>query len=183
MPAFLLETSRLRLRDFAPALDAPTFFDLNLDPAVTRYTGDGPFASVAAAEAVFTERLARYAREGMGRWVVEARATGDVLGWCGLRRPSTPADGPDVDLGYRFFQRHWGQGYATEASRACLAHGFGSLALPRIIVRIDPANATSLGVARKLGFRPLPGLVPCGIVQVQVLELTAAEWRAAQGTG
>lgn len=177
--SFRLETPRLRLRPINAATDAAGFVELNADPEVTRYTGDGPFDSVAAAERFFAERLAQYARAGMGRWAVELRATGELLGWCGLRRPEAATDAPEVDLGYRFFRRQWGNGYATEAARACLTHGFDDLSLPQIIVQIDPANVASLAVARKLGFRPRPGLHACGsLPAVQVLELTAAEWRS-----
>jgi [ribosomal protein S5]-alanine N-acetyltransferase len=170
---FLLETPRLTLREIDPIGDAAAFVDLNSDPEVMRYTGDVPFASEAAARTFFLERLQHYALAGMGRWVVELKNTGELLGWCGLKRDE---DSGEVDLGYRFFRHHWGHGYATEASRVCLDYGFGPLALERIIAHIDPANNASLGVARKLGMRQLPGLTDCGGLHATTWELTRAEW-------
>ena len=168
----LLHTPRLTLRDLDPYHDAPALFELNTDPEVVRYTGDGPFDSLEAARTFFINRRAVYDRDGMGRWSVVRRPDGEFLGWCGLRLE----DNGDVDLGYRFFRRHWGQGYATEAARACLTHGFSTLRLPRIMARIDPANHASLNVARKLGMRPLPGLHDGHGTQAQIFELTAPEW-------
>lgn len=167
-------TDRLLLRDIDPDRDAPVLFALNTDPEVVRYTGDGPFESVEATRAFFTERIAQYARDGMGRWVVERKADGEVLGWCGLKR----LDDGQVDVGYRFFRRHWGQGYATEAARACLEHGFRALGLPVIIAHVMPENAASRGVVRKLGMRQLPGLHDCQRESALLFELTADEWRA-----
>lgn len=180
----LLETPRLRLRDFDPDRDAPALYALNLDPEVVRYTGDGPFESVAATRDFFAARVAEYARLGMGRWLVELRATGEPLGWCGLKRlpPSDPRAG-EVDLAYRFFRRHWGHGYATEASRVCLDYGFGPLGLPKILIRARAENTASLNVARKLGARQVPepqvfnGETYIGFV------LTPELWRQAQASG
>ncbi len=174
----MLTSAHLLLRPIDPARDAAAFFALNQDPEVIRYTGDGAFASVEATEAFFRERVALYAREGMGRWLVERVADGETLGWCGLRRlDGEPEFAGEVDLGYRFFRQHWGQGYATEASRACLAHGFGALGLPRILARIDPANAASRAVAVKLGMRLQTASRPCGhLAAALIYELTAAEW-------
>lgn len=174
-PGLPLLTPRLRLRDFEVPRDVAPLFALNEDPEVIRYTGDGRFADEATAHHFFEDRLRLYAREGMGRWAVESLATGELLGWCGLRRlEDHPAE---VDLGYRFFRRYWNQGYATEASRACLAHGFGTLGLPRIIAQIDPRNGGSRAVAVKLGMRLLPETRTCGAIpDVLVYELTAEEW-------
>ena len=159
-------------------------YQLNNDPDVVRYTGDGPFVSEVAAREFFRERLKYYEQVGMGRWLVELRATGEILGWCGLKLlDADDPQGGSVDLGYRLFQRHWGRGYATEASCACLDYGFGPLALPRILIRVDPANTASLNVAGKLGARLLPDLEACGGLRVRVFELTAADWlNRAAGT-
>lgn len=123
---------------------------LNSDPQVLRYTGDAPFTDLSDAERIVAFVQAQYREYGMGRWVVERRDNGEVLGWCGLKRlPETM----EVDLGYRFFRRHWGQGYATEAGAACLQYGFDSLGLERIVGRVMPDNTASVRVLEKLGMR------------------------------
>jgi ribosomal-protein-alanine N-acetyltransferase len=146
-PAFRLETPRLLLREFGLA-DAAALFALNNDPEVLRYTGDLPFASVAAARA-FVESYEQYAAYGYGRWAVLLKETSEFLGWCGLKhRPEIP----ETDLGYRFFRRHWGQGYATEAARACARYGLENLRLPQLVGRVMLGNPASIRVLENAGF-------------------------------
>ena len=58
---------------------------------------------------------------------------------------------PCVEIGWRLPRAHWGQGYATEAARAWLDHGFGTLGLTEIVAFTDRANLRSLAVMRRLG--------------------------------
>lgn len=140
------ETPRLFLRELTPE-DASFAFDLNNDPEVVRYTGDGPFDSIEEAR-TFLENYSDYQRNGFGRWGVELKETGKLIGWCGLKRDR---DTGEVDLGYRFFRHCWNMGYASEAGQACLeiAPSFG---ITEIIARADKANPASWRVMEKLGF-------------------------------
>lgn len=117
-------TDRLLLRPLQ-ATDAPGMFALDTDPAVHRYLGGigGPRpASLADSAAVIEFIQAQYAAPGIGRWAVELRATGEFMGWAGLKLVAGPVNGQRdfYDLGYRFIPRYWGQGYGYEA-RAGLA--------------------------------------------------------------
>lgn len=141
-------TRRLLLRPFT-LTDAEDFYALNADPAVLRYTGDEPFASVAAARA-FLESYDAYARHGYGRLAVIEQATGHFLGWCGLKYHSETGE---TDLGFRFHRRYWGRGYATEAGRACVRYGFEVLGLPAIVGRVEQANPASIRVLQKCGMQ------------------------------
>lgn len=162
-------TERQILRELTPD-DAAALYELNADPGVLRYTGDPPFASVEEARA-FLGRYDPYRAEGMGRWAAIDVNTGELLGWCGLRRQR---DG-DVDLGYRYRRAVWGRGLATEASIACLDLAFGPLGLASVIARSDPANARSIRVMEKLGF-VLEG--PCAFEDLPCIQrrLTREAW-------
>jgi ribosomal-protein-alanine N-acetyltransferase len=141
-----LETERLRLRLWTGD-DAAVLWELNEDPEVLRYTGDENFESVAAMRE-FLLAYNQYTKYQMGRLVVELQQSGEVLGWCGLKYH---AEEDFVDLGYRLFRKYWGQGYATEASQACLDYGFQELGLKRIIARAAVENLASIRVMQKLG--------------------------------
>lgn len=145
-PLIVARTERQILRELVPD-DAEALFALSADPAVLRYTGDVPFGSVDDARR-FLAGYDPYRREGMGRWAAIEIATQALIGWCGLRRQ---ADG-EVDLGYRYRRSAWGYGFASEASRSCLAVAFGPLALSTVIARAHPENAASIRVMTKLGF-------------------------------
>ena len=140
----ILETDRLVLREFSLD-DARSFFDLNNDPDVIRYTGDEPFSSVEHARQ-FISDYREYAVHGYGRWACVEKSHGEWIGFCGLR-----SEGEEVDIGFRFHRIHWGKGYATESAQACLDHGFRELQLPSIIGRASKENAASIRVLEKLG--------------------------------
>lgn len=143
----IIETERLLLRNFTMD-DAQLIFDLNQDPEVTRYTGDPIKDLDHAAEVLERVILPQYALYKHGRWAVLVKPDLEFIGWCGLKaRPERN----EIDLGYRFMQKSWGRGYATEAAFACLKYGFEQLGIPRIVGRAMPQNTASLRVLEKIG--------------------------------
>ena len=144
----LIETNRLAMRPHQLS-DAPFMVELNADPEVVRYTGDGPFASTAEAEAVVRALMRQFAERKMGRFLLLERATGTPLGWCGLKWIE---DERRVDLGYRLARAHWGKGYATEAGAACVRYGFVELGLTTLTAEAAKDNVASVRVLHKLGF-------------------------------
>ena len=56
----------------------------------------------------------------------------------------------------------WGNGYATEAARACLGWSFAELDVPYLTATINPDNVRSTRVAERLGMTPLREDVPLG---------------------
>lgn len=56
-------------------------------------------------------------------------------------------------IGYRIFNRYWGQGYATQATRLAIEYGFRCLHLHRIEAGISPRNKASEKVAIKSGLK------------------------------
>ncbi len=141
----IIETHRLLLRTFTLS-DAQLIYELNLDPDVTRYTGD-PIKDVHHAEQVLEQViLPQYALYNHGRWAVHVKPGLEFIGWCGLKaRPERN----EIDLGYRFMKNSWGKGYATEAAYACIKYGFEKLGLQRIVGRAMPQNIASLKVLEK----------------------------------
>lgn len=85
---------------------------------------------------------------GFGRWAVILKSSGECIGRVGLWFPE---GWPGVELGWMITPAHQGRGYATEAAREGLNHGFDALQLDRIISLISVDNARSIRVAEKLG--------------------------------
>lgn len=144
---YILETKRLQLREFT-INDATHFYQLNLDDDVIKYTGDVAFSSINEAR-IFLENYTDYKKNGFGRWAVISKETGEFLGWCGLKLNEENL----VDLGYRFYKKEWGKGYATESAKACLHYGFKTLNLDTIIARTATENVASVKVLEKLGMQ------------------------------
>ena len=144
----ILQTARLYLREMTPS-DAEQVYLLNLDPEVIMHTGDGPFESVDAARQFLTD-YDHFRNYGFGRWAVIDAANEEFLGWCGLK--FTP-DRDEFDIGFRFFKRHWGKGFATEAAKACIDLGFNKFQLPMIVGNVMKANLASIRVLEKIGMQ------------------------------
>ncbi len=144
----ILKTERLYLRELTPA-DAKHFHDLNADPLVVRYTGDPPFENVAAARG-FLNNYEQYNKYGYGRWAVLIKENDEWIGWCGLKYVP---EYEDTDIGYRFFRKHWGKGYATESAQASLEYGFETLKLKKIVGRSFKENTASICVLEKIGLQ------------------------------
>jgi len=145
-------TKRLLIRTFRND-DLPAVHAIYSESKVWRYLGTGPTISMQESRERL-ERMLGYQRDnGFTFWAVTNIDTGELLGDCGL----IPLEGvgPEVELGYRFGSRHWGQGYATEAATACRDLGFVRYGLERIYVDVHPHNEASQNVARKIGGRLL----------------------------
>jgi RimJ/RimL family protein N-acetyltransferase len=150
----VVESDRLRLRGHRRE-DLEACAALWGDPAVTRHISPRPFSR----EEVWA-RLLRYVGHwqlmGYGFWVIEEKATGRFLGELGFadfQRDMEPKlDAPEA--GWVLTPSAQGSGYAREALGAALAWSDGAKDWPRIACIIDPANARSIVLAAKSGFRP-----------------------------
>jgi len=144
-----IKTKHLILRPFS-LNDVEDCYQMNLDTAVSKYTGDGGVVSKQEIRRRITDDvLGDYKIYGYGRLAVTLKSTGRFMGFAGLKYLT---DLEEVDLGYRFMSKYWGKGYATEAATACLALGFDKLGLTKIIAMVLPENKASIRVLEKLGF-------------------------------
>jgi RimJ/RimL family protein N-acetyltransferase len=144
-------TQRLILRHFRTS-DAEAMDRVLGDAYVMRF-GDGVQAPDRVRFWIRREITDRYRTWGFGKWAVVEKASGDVIGYCGLAKFNDRVLPGEVEIGYRLARSHWGKGYATEAARAVVSCAFDTLELPRVIAVIDPENVASLRVAEKLGMR------------------------------
>ena len=144
-----IETARLTLRplrpeDFQPwaafAADEPTM--RHIGGVQARSQAWRGFMSVAGA----------WAMNGWSMFSVIEKASGR---WVGRLGPWAPADWPGTEVGWGIVRDCWGQGYASEGAAAAIDWAFESLGWTEVIHCIDPDNAASQGVARRLGSRLL----------------------------
>lgn len=143
----LLTTERLTLRTFRRG-DLDAYFELNSHPDVYRWLGGEPLPRA------WSDEIAEWANEcvetqGYGLVAVERTADGTFLGMTGLHHQESFPD--DVEVAWRLHPDHWGHGYATEAARAWVDHGFSACSLPRVISTTDHDNLRSQAVMRRIG--------------------------------
>ena len=171
-----MQTERLILRPYRYE-DVSIYAAISADPEVMRYLG-GP-RDPARTEREMSDSNGDLRRTGAGMVAIERTEDGQFLGGVGLSVVHWYPD--DLQLGWRLAPTFWGQGYATEAARAWLVHGFETLGWDRLTAMADVPNRRSLAVMERLGMRRIHevDLTEGGErFRVAVHELTIDDWRA-----
>ena len=145
----VLETERLLLRSFEED-DFDLLVELDSDPEVMRFITDGQPRSPEETESRFKSRfLLPYENRPPGFLAAIEKTSNLFIGWFQFEIPPTGNEG--VELGYRLKSEFWGNGYATEGSKALIQKGFSEWGVKRIFARAMKANKPSIGVMEKCG--------------------------------
>lgn len=143
-----IDTDRLILRRFTPD-DTAKMVTINADAQVMECFPT--IMTSAQTEAHLARVFKHWTTNSFGLFALEIRKTGQFIGFTGLTIPTyeTPAT-PCVEVGWRLSPVAWGQGYASEAARACLQWGFTDLTLNEIVSFTAIQNTRSIGVMERL---------------------------------
>lgn len=142
--------------------DADAAYEVYRHPEVTRWLGsttvhaDRDASARWLTERVLPRATGPDAARGLGFWALEERDGNRLIGAV-LLAPLPGETGPDgkVEVGWHLHPEVWGRGYATEAGRGALAHGFVTVGLAEIHAVVVPANSASVAVTARLGMTPL----------------------------
>lgn len=156
MSKTILETQRLLLREMTDE-DFPALCRMLQDPEVM-YAYEHAFPDDEVWDWLRRQQE-RYRRDGFGLWAVVEKATGRMVGQCGLTLQNLGEGRREPEVGYLLEQAVWHKGYATEAARGCLDYGFHTLNLPKICATIRDNNLSSQAVARRLGMEPTEQMI------------------------
>ncbi|MBX7245648.1 MAG: GNAT family N-acetyltransferase [Candidatus Sumerlaeaceae bacterium] len=146
---FTLQTPRLRLREMSME-DADSLLGIFSDPVAMQFYPSTKDRT--ETEGWIQWKLNSYQQHGHGLWLAELTKTGEFAGQCGLIVQEVEGQ-REIEIGYLFLRKFWGQGLATEAAIASREYAFLNLKLRRVISLIDPANIASIRVAEKNGMR------------------------------
>ncbi len=146
--AFEQETARLRLR--RPRRDdLAAYVALHTDPRTYAHAPDAMPDEARCAERLEAD-LAHWAEHGFGYVAAEDRASGEVVGWGGVR--SWPDDDPhELNLYYRLAHDRLGEGLGRELARAVVEAAVEDLPDHRVVARMAPHNVASVATARGAG--------------------------------
>jgi [ribosomal protein S5]-alanine N-acetyltransferase len=100
----------------------------------------------------FTAYLNRAAREDQASYLIRHPGCGGLVGYVNVNNIVRGAL-QTGHLGYAGFASHAGRGLMTAGLEAVFAEAFGNLGLHRLEANIQPDNARSLAMARRLGLR------------------------------
>lgn len=145
-----IRTPRLMLRAITPD-DVDALFRIFGDLELTRYWGHPTLADRTAAETLAEDIRAGAASGKLLQWGIALGGTADLIGTCTLA--SLDRKNRRADIGAALAPEHHSQGYAEEAVRAVIDHGFGELDLHRLTADVDPRNTPALRLVERLGFR------------------------------
>jgi len=149
--AFILETERLRIRQFQDS-DLEPFWVYRNDPDVARYQGwDVPFPREKALEFV-TEMKVKdpNVQDEWFQTAIEEKSTGEMVGDTAFYLKK---DDLQAYIGCTIARPHWRKGFGIEATRRLLDYLFGGLDLHRVIAITDVENVPSFSMLDRLGFR------------------------------
>lgn len=146
------ETQRLILRELLPT-DAEGMFELDSDSEVHKYVGKKPVTTLQQCKDVIEFIREQYSSNGIGRWAVIEKQSGDFVGWSGLKLMKEPVNKHInfYDIGYRLIKKHWGKGYATESGIAARDYAFTTLNAKEIFAMTDVENTASRKALEKIG--------------------------------
>ena len=171
-----LRTERLVLRP--PSIqDLEPWAELMADAEHVRYIG-GAQPRPVVWRGLMT-MIGCWASQGFGMFSVIEASTGR---WIGRVGPWSPDGWPGTEVGWTVRRDAAGMGYAREAAIASIDWAFEALGWTDVIHTIDPDNAPSLALARRLGStlrerdRRLPA--PFDSMAVEVWGQTRDEWLA-----
>jgi len=143
-----IETDRLVLRDLEPG-DLDALAAMFADEEVMRWIGGSGVRGRDVAEGMIERQRRHYAERGWGQWATVERATGRMIGVCGLILWPSMDGHEELEVAYLLARDTWGKGFATEAAMAIRDVGLTIRA--DLVSLIYPDNAASINVARKLG--------------------------------
>jgi ribosomal-protein-alanine N-acetyltransferase len=145
-PPETFELPHLRLRRPLSS-DAEAVFEYGSDPEVARFA-DWPVRT--SIDGLAESLLARAARWDAGEdfyWIFtradDDRAIGGI---------SCQITGDSAEIGFLLARRHWGKGWATDATKAVAGWARSCLALNRLHATCDAENLASARVLEKAGF-------------------------------
>ncbi len=147
MPEHAIATARLRLAPVRPA-ELGELHALLADEQVRRYLCDGRDLGAPRISEMIETSIARFEAQGLGMWAARLAGETRISGLVGYAEFAEPGV---LEIMYAMFERCWGQGLATEMTRAVMDRGY-TRGLEEIHASTDAPNEASVRVLEGLGF-------------------------------
>jgi RimJ/RimL family protein N-acetyltransferase len=149
-----IETERLLLRELLLS-DVDGMFELDSNPNVHLFLGNKPVKDIEQSLCQIKNIQQQYKEFGIGRWAVILKETDEFLGWSGIKfiKNEINKHKDFYEIGYRFIEKHWGKGYATEAGKAFINYAFDVTKVDAVYAYADAGNENSRKILEKLGLQ------------------------------
>ncbi len=152
-------TDRTFIREFGME-DLDDLFELYSKPGMTDYME--PLFSYEE-EKEYQENYIKYIYKlyDFGMWLIYDKISNELIGRAGLEIRDTCDRKEQAELGFCISSDRWGQGLGYEVCSKIIQIAGEEYGLTSLIARCDPANAASIHLLEKLGFK-LEGYQPDG---------------------
>jgi [ribosomal protein S5]-alanine N-acetyltransferase len=140
--------------DSPVSLSAPTAADCDEFIAAAQASQDAvlPWVDPPDSRERFAAYLDRSARDDFACFLVRHSECGDLIGFVNINN-IVRGGFQSGYLGYAGFVTHRGQGLMSAGVAVVVSNAFADLGLHRLEANIQPANARSIALVRRLGFR------------------------------
>jgi ribosomal-protein-alanine N-acetyltransferase len=136
----MIRTERLILRRAGPE-DLADLHEVMRRPEAMAYWSTPPHPDMATTKLWLNRKLAED----------EGTSVEFVMEYHG-RAIGTAGGGTLPEIGYILHPHHWGKGLAHEAMVAVIAHAFANHPVDHLMADVDPRNAASIKLLKRLGF-------------------------------
>ena len=104
-------------------------------------------------EAKHAKSRALYAQHGFSFLFMIEKASGEMVGHCGIKQVDNPLaqNQGDHEIGWLIREDRWRRGYAEEAVRAILEWAFLRVGAPHVVALTSTSNEPSWRLMEKLG--------------------------------
>ena len=164
-----LVTSRLRLEPLRVA-HADALYPMLCDPRQLEYLDHGPPASLDALRERHRKLESRRSADGSEHWlnwaIVPREGDANAIGFV---QATVQAD-RRAWVAYQVAHARWGQGIASEATRAMVEHLIAHYAVTQCLATVDQRNERSWRLLVRLGF------VRADAVQATAIDVQAGDW-------
>jgi ribosomal-protein-alanine N-acetyltransferase len=149
-----IETERLLLRKLLES-DAEKMFEMDSNPNVHIFFGKKPLKHIDETYEHIRLIQQQYKDFDTGRWAVVLKETGEFIGWSGIKFITNEINKHQnfYEIGYRFNEKNWGKGYATESGKAFIDYAFNIMKVDAVYAYADKGNENSRKILEKLGLK------------------------------
>jgi RimJ/RimL family protein N-acetyltransferase len=138
--------------------DTDIMFQIDQDPEVMRYINGGKMTSREDVQNIYIPRMESYAnpKKGWGLWKITNFKDDEVIGFVLVRPMAFFTDLPEyknIELGWRFIQKSWGKGYATEAAESVKSALVENSDVEMFTAIALEGNIGSIKIMKKLGMK------------------------------
>ncbi|WP_333599874.1 GNAT family N-acetyltransferase [Flavobacterium sp.] len=148
-PFEILTTDRLLLRKLSPEV-FQYIYEKYSDAELLTFLGLTDENALAVEKEKFRKGLSTFNKSFLYFQLLD-KSTNKIIGWCGYH--TWYLDHNRAEIGYGLFDDNYKQkGLMSEAVKAILEYGFGSMKLHRVEAFIGTENQASLNLVAKFGF-------------------------------